>query len=189
MWLSKTKYIVVVLSLLCIICSVTSFNLVAHADPFDPLSGFTNETESESTVDGAEWVEENKPELETDSTDESAVESESETKTAKDWEEENRLSTVVDFMNGTMVVAGMLGFLIPMIYFGIFLCAKVSPRLFTGAFVVVSFNHPDVLESSIPSVFFKMFPISCLGMFMLTGQMKPIFRAIWAWVEIHILYR
>lgn len=145
---------------------------VVYADPMDPLNQMSLPAVTTTAV--GEAIQPNRPvEIVTTTTkNEDDV----------DWEEEENKRVAVQFMDSVMFLVGMVGFVLPMIFMGLYLGARIYPSLFLPIFNFVTRGKCDPLQLSVVSVLLRTVPISTLGVLMATGWLRKVFALLWGFI-------
>ena len=175
----------IILSLLfCFFC--INCELVVHADPMDPLNGITQETTESGTGGEGEAILPNLPEAElVEITTEDA--SSEKLQTAEEWEEENKHNLAIKFLDSALAIIGQIGFVLPTLFMGIYLLARMFPTLGLPIFNFITRGKVNIEEFPWYLMFIRTIPVAVLGLWTATGQIKLFFRFIWNFVEQHFL--
>ncbi len=151
---------------------------IAYADPMDPLNGVELAGDESSAV--GEVIEPNAPAgvggNETSNAGDEGLSQE-------DWEEEERNRKSVQLMDTVMLVAGVAGVILPTLYMGIYLGARIFPPFFLPIFKFIT--RGKVLPEDIPVyiMFLRTLPVAILGMLLATGWLRGIFAYVWNFVS------
>lgn len=159
--------------------------LVAYADPMDPLNGVELAGETTTAAPG-EAIEPNRPESVTEPQDGNDVNGSG--KTQEDWEEEERNRKSVQLMDTVMLVAGVAAVILPILYMGVYLGARIFPPIFLPVFKFIT--RGKVLPEDIPVLimFLRTMPVAVLGMLMATGWLRKIFAFVWNFVSRNFMH-
>lgn len=168
--------------------------LTVYADPMDPMEKIRGEaTTQASTIEGGEGMLPNTPESdaanpnESSNSEASTEESTEEAKSEEDWAEEEKKRSLVQFMDSVMLIAGILGVLIPTIYMGIYLGARIYPSMFCPIFGFLTKHQTNPEDIPWYMMFLRTLPVAILGMMLATGFIRDIFARIWSFVLTHFL--
>ena len=146
---------------------------VVYADPMDPLNQMSLPAVTTTIV--GEAIQPNRPiEMVTTTT----TKNEDDT----DWEEEEGKRVAVQFMDSMMFLVGMIGFVLPMLFMGLYLGARIYPSLFLPIFNFVTRGKCDPLQLSVVTVLLRTVPISTLGVLMATGWLRKVFALLWGYI-------
>lgn len=164
----KKIFVVLIMSVIWVLLGST-----VYADPMDPLNQMSLPAVTTTAV--GEAIQPNRP-VETVTTVITKNEDD------VDWEEEENKRVAVQFMDSVMFLVGMIGFVLPMIFMGLYLGARIYPSLFLPIFNFITRGKCDPLELSVGSVLLRTVPISTLGVLMATGWIRKIFAIIWGFI-------
>ena len=105
----------------------------------------------------------------------------------EDFEREENQRKAREFLDSILLLVGVLGVIVPTLYTGVYLGARIMPTIFRPLFLL--FTRGQVEAEDIPwyVVFLRMLPVAVLGMMMATGWIKKPFSWIWVLVEEYIL--
>ena len=163
----KKIFIVSIISIVWVLSCGT-----VYADPMDPLNQMSLPAVTTTAV--GEAIQPNRP-VET-------VTTTTKNKDDVDWEEEENKRVAVQFMDSVMFLIGMVGFVLPMIFMGLYLGARIYPPLFLPIFNFVTRGKCDPLQLSVVSVLLRTVPISTLGVLMATGWIRKVFALLWGFI-------
>ena len=152
----------------------------AYADPMDPLNGVQSTTSAGGS--NGEAIQPNAPE--SNGSGNNTV-SAKEEKSQEDWEKEEKQRKTEQWMDTIMFVAGIAAVIIPTLYMGIYLGARIFPPLFAPIFTFITRGkvHPDDLPVHI--MFLRTLPVAILGMLMATGWLRQVFAIVWSFIIKH----
>lgn len=159
--------------------------LTAYADPMDPLNQIQSVTENTTEAIG-ESIDRNAPVevLDGENTEDTTDYSKS-PDTDEDWEQEEKRRKSVSFMDSVLLFVGVAGVILPTLYLGIYLGARIFPSLFLPIFNFIT--KKEVIPDEVPAyvMFLRTVPVAVLGMLMATGWIRKIFALVWGFVENH----
>jgi len=158
--------------------------MYVNADPMDPMN-IIRENATDTTDSVGQSIQPNEPTMNTESSEaeeSSEAIDDGQISNVKEWEQAERQSRAVQLMDSVMLFVGMIGVIVPTLYMGIYLGARIYPPLFLPIFefIVKKKFQPEDLPWYI--MFLRTLPVATLGMIIATGQIKAVFKFVWNFI-------
>lgn len=186
------KLIICVITIMSAVVFMLPHSIV-YADPMDPMDRIRNQGTTQATSETVgEGFLPNTPEV--DAVDPNNVSGQDgsedtteENKTQEDWEQEEKQRSLVQFMDSVMLVVGVIGVIVPTIFMGIYLGARIYPHFFCPIFGFLTRHQTDPEDIPWYMMFARTIPVAVLGMMLATGWLRNVFATIWSFVLTHFL--
>lgn len=167
-------YVTIIVMVLLMIMSTTP---VVFADPMDPMNK-VSATDAVTTVKGESIA---KNQLQTTISGSESTSTDDDY-TQEEWEEEEKTRKGVQIMDSIMYLAGLVGFVLPVLYMGLYLGARIMPSIFMPLYRFITRGRVQPEDIPVHIMFLRTIPVACIGVFMMTGQLRVVFKYIWNFV-------
>lgn len=175
-------------SFLLVVVVLFGFNTIAFADSSNSQSPMTvvdefdrNRLDADTEPGG--MVDDTSSSSSSSGSSESEDETEDEDKMSMDDVEAKKLREEnTSLLDTTIFVAGVLCFMIDLIYAMLYTCWKVIPNVGSVMLRVVTLNKKDSFEDTVGTFILKILGITVLGTLFTTGYFKLILFRLYGWI-------